>query len=102
MIDYKILISAFLYGIVFESFGAGPFGFYLVPLMVAAALLSALPFTTRLANLAVAWISGAALMLFLTIFLGGGVLPSAKALTHIAAYLSPFLIIAGIFYGAEG
>ncbi|OGF64601.1 hypothetical protein A2661_01395 [Candidatus Giovannonibacteria bacterium RIFCSPHIGHO2_01_FULL_45_24] len=101
MIDYRILLPAFLYGIIFESFGAAHFGFYLAPLMVAAFLLAALPFTIRIANLAIAWILGTSLMLFLAVFWGGGALPSTKVLIHIAAYLSPFLIIASAFYDTK-
>lgn len=101
MIDYRILVPAFLYGIAFDSMGAAPFGFYFVPLMLAASLFGAFLFAIRVMNLAVSWAFGALLMFLLAVLINGGALPSSRMLIHLTAYLSPFLAVAAVFYAPE-
>ena len=51
MIRQKIFFAAFLYGLVFESFGFLGGGFYLLPALVTAAIFNSLVFTWQSVNL---------------------------------------------------
>lgn len=101
MIKQKFLIAGFLYGLIFESLGAGILGFYLLPAMAAAFLYAGLPFTLRAVNAVLAFIFGFFLMIFWAFAQNGWEAPSLKFALHIFTYIFLLLILLYIFSHAE-
>ena len=101
MIKQRVLISALIFGFIFESASARAFGFYLAPGMLTAVLFSLLPFSLLLLNLSLAWFFGVGVFWLWAIVLNHGAGLSLKFIGHIAVYVSLLLAFIYIAYGAE-
>ena len=101
MTNQRVLISAFIFGFMFESVSARVFGFYLAPGMFTAFLFSLLPFSLLLLNLSLAWLFGVGVFWLWAVVLNHGAELSLRFIGHIAVYISLLLVFIYVTYGTE-
>ena len=84
MSNWQSIIAGVLCGIVFESILSSPYkGFYLVPVVLISVVYSVLPFTVKLLNIGIAWLSGIMCILILALVVSGGHIISFNYFMHI-------------------